>query len=39
MNFRIMPELQWQYGYPMAIVLMFLAGLAPYVYFKRKGWL
>lgn len=39
MNFRIMPELQWQYGYPMAIVLMILAGLAPYVYFKRKGWL
>ncbi|MBQ0755357.1 MAG: magnesium/cobalt transporter CorA [Gammaproteobacteria bacterium] len=39
MNFRIMPELQWQYGYPMAIALMILAGLAPYVYFKRKGWL
>ena len=39
MNFRIMQELQWQYGYPMASVLMILAGLAPYVYFKRKGWL
>lgn len=39
MNFRVMPELDWQYGYPMAIGMMVLAGLAPYVYFKRKGWL
>jgi len=39
MNFRIMPELDWKWGYPMAIVMMILAGLAPYVYFKRKGWL
>lgn len=39
MNFEAMPELKWAFGYPMAIVLMFLAGLAPYVYFKRKGWL
>ena len=39
MNFRIMPELDWAGGYPFAIVLMALSGLAPYVYFKRKGWL
>lgn len=39
MNFDVMPELHWQFGYPLAIVLMVLAGLAPYVYFKRKGWL
>lgn len=39
MNFRLMPELSWDYGYPMAIGLMVLAGLAPYLYFKRKGWL
>jgi magnesium transporter len=39
MNFEVMPELDWRFGYPLAIVLMILAGLAPYVYFKRKGWL
>ncbi len=39
MNFRLMPELGWEWGYPMAIVLMVLFGAAPYWYFKRKGWL
>lgn len=39
MNFQHMPELEWQYGYPMAIGLMVLAGVAPYWFFKRKGWL
>lgn len=39
MNFEFMPELKWSLGYPAAIVLMILAGLAPYLYFKRKNWL
>lgn len=39
MNFRIMPELSWTFGYPIAIVLMLLSGIAPYWFFKRKGWL
>lgn len=39
MNFQIMPELSWEFGYPWAIALMILSGIAPYVYFKRKGWL
>ncbi|MBS0971032.1 magnesium/nickel/cobalt transporter CorA [Chimaeribacter arupi] len=39
MNFEFMPELQWSFGYPAAIGLMILAGLAPYLYFKRKNWL
>jgi len=39
MNFDIMPELRWEFGYPLAIGLMILAGIAPYLYFKRKGWL
>ncbi len=38
MNFRHMPELEWTLGYPMAIALMILAGVVPYLYFKRKGW-
>ncbi len=39
MNFDYMPELHWLLGYPWALGLMFLAGVAPYWYFKRKGWL
>ncbi|MBE5253890.1 MAG: magnesium/cobalt transporter CorA [Enterobacterales bacterium endosymbiont of Blomia tropicalis] len=39
MNFDFMPELKWSFGYPAAIGLMILAGLAPYLYFKRKNWL
>lgn len=39
MNFDVMPELHWQFAYPMVISVMVLAGIAPYWYFKRKGWL
>lgn len=39
MNFTRMPELSWTFGYPMALGLMVAAGITPYYYFKRKGWL
>nr|WP_010133577.1 magnesium/cobalt transporter CorA [Microbulbifer agarilyticus] len=39
MNFEHMPELEWLLGYPWALLLMLLAGMAPYLYFKKKGWL
>ncbi len=39
MNFAIMPELSWTFGYPWAIGLMALSALVPFLYFKRKGWL
>jgi magnesium transporter len=39
MNFHHMPELDWMLGYPWAIGLMIASGLAPYLYFKSKGWL
>lgn len=39
MNFHFMPELSWRWGYPLSLCLMVLAGISPYVYFKRKGWL
>ena len=39
MNFKAMPELGWELGYPFAIGLMLLSVLAPFVYFRRKGWL
>ena len=39
MNFQHMPELALTYGYPIALVAMVLAGIAPYAYFKYKNWL
>ena len=39
MNFDGMPELQWSYGYPMAIGLMGSTAALMYGIFKRKGWL
>ncbi len=39
MNFKHMPELDWQLGYPLAIVLMLLAAALPYYFFKWKKWL
>ncbi len=39
MNFRFMPELQWSYGYPFALVLMAASAIAPMWYFRRRGWL
>jgi magnesium transporter len=39
MNFSFMPELRWQYGYPLAMVLMLASALLPFWWFKRRGWL
>jgi magnesium transporter len=39
MNFRHMPELEWMAGYPFALALMMIVGVAPFIYFRRKGWL
>jgi magnesium transporter len=39
MNFKNMPELEWQFGYPIAIILMVIAGALPYFVFKWKKWL
>ena len=39
MNFGFMPELTWSWGYPMALGLMILSAVLPYLFFKRKGWL
>ena len=30
MNFRAMPELEWSWGYPIALVLMVCAAVGPY---------
>jgi magnesium transporter len=39
MNFKALPELEWSYGYPYAIVLMVASALVPMWYFRRRGWL
>jgi magnesium transporter len=39
MNFEFMPELKWGFGYPLAILLMVVSAVVPYVFFKWKGWL
>ena len=39
MNFKHMPELDWPFGYPMALGLMVASAILPYLYFRRKGWL
>ncbi len=39
MNFSVMPELSMRWGYPLALGLMVASAIAPYLYFKRKGWL
>jgi magnesium transporter len=39
MNFKHMPELEWWLGYPMALVLMLISAVGPYLYFKKRGWI
>jgi magnesium transporter len=39
MNFDVMPELRWPFGYPFALGLMLLLSGALYLAFKRRGWL
>lgn len=39
MNFRFMPELGWQWGYPLAWFVMVLIGVLMVAFFKRKKWL
>ena len=39
MNFRHMPELDWTFGYPFALILMLCSAVLPYTFFKWKKWL
>jgi magnesium transporter len=36
MNFDVMPELHWTWGYPMALVLMLLSAVGTYAFFKWR---
>ena len=39
MNFKVMPETSWQYGYPVILLVMFGSAIALYRLFRRSGWL
>ena len=39
MNFEHMPELDWLYGYPMALTLIVVSAVLPVLIFKRRGWI
>ena len=38
MNFKNMPELEFHYGYPMALSLMAISAIVPVLWFRRRGW-
>ena len=39
MNFAVMPELAWEYGFVYSMALTVMAALLPLIYIKHKGWL
>jgi len=39
MNFDFMPELNWVYGYPLILSIIFVVCALMYGGFKRAGWL
>ena len=39
MNFKSMPELEWQYGYPVVLGVTFVLAGFLYLLFRRSGWL
>ena len=39
MNFKWLPELEWDLGYPLALAMMVASAIAPFLYFRHRGWL
>src|SRR5262249_5486968 len=39
MNFKHMPELDWSFGYPIALGLMLVSAILPLLFFKWRKWL
>jgi len=39
MNFKSIPELEWRFGYPIAIGLMIISLVMAAIYFKQKKWI
>ena len=38
MNFKFMPELEWEYSYPILLSIMLFVGILMILYMKRKKW-
>ena len=38
MNFHVMPELSWTFGYGYGVALILISALAPLAWFKWRGW-
>lgn len=39
MNFRVMPETEWEFGFYLIITIMLCLMLSSFYYFKREDWL
>src|SRR5262249_45490431 len=39
MNFEVLPEKQWCYGYPFALALMGLMGIGSFLFFRWRKWI
>jgi magnesium transporter len=39
MNFKFLPELDWQFGYAFSLGLMVLSAVTPLAIFRKKGWI
>lgn len=39
MNFKYMPELEWEHGYFYVATLLLICFIGPLIWFKRKKWL
>ncbi|MEQ6436519.1 magnesium/cobalt transporter CorA [Comamonas sp. w2-DMI] len=39
MNFKFMPELEWEFGYGYVVLLMIASAVGPMLYFRKRGWL
>lgn len=39
MNFKYMPELEWLWGYPYGLALIFVSALIPLAWFKWRDWI
>jgi magnesium transporter len=39
MNFKVMPELEWRFGYVGALSAMVIIGIVLYIYLRKSDWL
>ena len=39
MNFHYMPELEWSWGYPAVLLVMFVIVVCMLIYFRKRKWL